>query len=83
MRPLVVPAVPSRRVVASCRACWLVLCDQCREAGELTGYCEHNQRGEWLVEVRKIKAQLARSNRDINVRDVLWVPPARAASSTL
>ena len=57
------PDVPRLRVVASCRACWLVLCDQCREAGELTGYCEHNQRGEWLVEVRKIKAQLARSNR--------------------
>ncbi len=83
MPPLVVPAAPSRRVVASYLACWQVLCDQCREAGELTGYCEHNQRGEWLVEVRKIKEQLARSNRDINVRAMLWVPPARAASSTL
>ena len=54
----------SLKVVASCRACWQVLCDQCREAGILTGDCKHNQRGEWLVDVGKIKAQLARSNLD-------------------
>ncbi len=77
------PGVPGLKVVASCRACWQVLCDRCREAGKLTGNCEHNQRGDWLVEVAKIKAQLARSNRNINVRDVLWLPPASPASSTL
>ncbi len=77
------PGVPGLKVVASCRACWQVLCDQCREAGKLTGNCEHSQRGDWQVEVAKIKAQLARSNRNVNVRDVLWVPPASPASSTL
>lgn len=64
----------SAPVLASCRTCWRVLCDVCRAEGQSEGYCGHTRRGEWVLDVAKMKHLLGRSRRDMTVSEVLWTP---------
>lgn len=62
------PDVPSRTVLASCRECWRVPCRDCTDEGT---YCPHSSKGEWVIEVAKMQAELRRSEKNILISDLL------------